>query len=613
MNSMASASAASPARRFLSRLDLILPLLLFALIVGSAVTRQYGESWDELQFYKYADRALQTYVTWPSTGQIALTGNTYDNYGPAYVMIVALGARLLGLVVPWITSDLRHLVYLVTYLIGVWGFYQLCRRWLAAGAALGATLLLATQPLFWGHAFISPKDIPFFTFFVLSLLFGFRMVDGVGSVVVDAGRSRRRGLLIVTALWLIVLLGLLLATPVVRSWIEGSVQAAAAGKSSLISQLARDIHKVDPAVYVERYFVLFVDLQIAFCILSTALMAFLWHRVPGALAFVWTAAPAGILLGLTTSIRVLGPLAGLIVAAYALWKLRRAAIPILITYVLITAMAMYLSWPYLWSDPIGHFVESVRVMAEYPWQGLVLFNGVMYSSTDIPRSYLPVLLGIQLTEPVWLLFAVGLGLALFLAIRGEASARGLLLLASAWFTLPLVLFIATRSPLYDNFRQIIFILPPIFMLAGVVFGRIQRPLFQAVLIALVILPGIIDGVRLHPYEYTYYNRFIGGELGAFRRYELDYWGTSYRAAADYLNEVAPANASIWVEGPAHLIQLYSRPDLKIFSTYEAERSPRYDYIVALTRFNLDEQSFPGAPVVYTIGRDQALFTVIKLP
>ena len=30
----------------------------------------------------------------------------------------------------------------------------------------------------------------------------------------------------------------------------------------------------------------------------------------------------------------------------------------------------------------------------------------------------------------------------------------------------------------------------------------------------MILPGIVDGIRLHPYEYIYYNRFIGGVDGA---------------------------------------------------------------------------------------------------
>jgi hypothetical protein len=133
------------------------------------------------------------------------------------------------------------------------------------------------------------------------------------------------------------------------------------------------------------------------------------------------------------------------------------------------------------------------------------------------------------------------------------------------------------------------------------------------LIALAVLPGIVDGIRLHPYEYIYYNRLVGGVHGAFRNYELDYWGTSYREAAAYLSSTAPANASVWVEGPTHLLQEYTRPDLKIYSTYEAARAEHYDYVVVLTRFNLDLQSYPEASIDHVIEREGALLTVIKKP
>src|SRR5512143_1597003 len=109
--------------------------LAVAFCIGLVTVRQYGESWDELQFFKYADRALEAYSTWPRTGTVPLTGNTYDNYGPAYVMLVALGARLLGFVVPWMASDIRHLLYFVTWLVGIWAFHVIARRWLAPVAA----------------------------------------------------------------------------------------------------------------------------------------------------------------------------------------------------------------------------------------------------------------------------------------------------------------------------------------------------------------------------------------------------------------------------------------------------------------------------------------------
>ncbi len=592
----------------------IIALLTVALLIGIFTVRQYGESWDELQFFKYADRALQAYSTWPRTGTVPLTGNTYDNYGPAYVMLVALGARLLGLVLPWMVSDVRHLMYFITWLVAIWAFYALARRWLTASAAFGGTLLFATQPLFWGHAFISPKDIPFLAFFLLSLEFGFRMVDSFPVVSLAGLTPRaRRVLLALTLGWLALLFAAFLATPLVQAWIDGMVRAAAAGQSNIILLIARDIHKVKPEVYVQRYFVLFLWARSLFFILTAAALAWLWRKVPAAIALLLSVTGAAILLGLTTSIRVLGPFAGLLVAGYALWKRGRQALVPLAIYTVIGVIAMYLTWPYLWPNPLGHLVESVRVMSEYPWNGQVLFNGTFYRSTEIPRSYLPVLLGIQLTEPVWFVFAIGLVVAVYESLRKDVAARVLLILSTVWFVLPFLGFVMTRSPLYDNFRQVFFILPPVFLLTGLALQKIRQPVVQAALIGLLVLPGILVGVQLHPYEYIYYNRFIGGVNGAFRKYELDYWGTSYRAAADDLNRIASPNDTVWVEGPAHLLQLYARPDLKIYSSYEVERADHYDYVVALSRYNLDLTSYPNASVIDRIERDGSILTVIKQP
>jgi hypothetical protein len=587
------------------------PLLVFlaAIILGVLITRQYGESWDELQFYKYSDRALAAYSSWPRTGQIELTGNTYDNYGPAFVMAIQVGAKILQPIFQWSLSDLRHLLYFLTYLGGGWALYALAKRWLSRVPAIGATLLFATQPLFWGHAFISPKDIPFLTFFLLTLEFGLRMVDSLPEFT-----PPRRTLLVLTVLWLVSVFGLFLATPAIHAGIESLVRAAAAGETNIVSSIASDIHKVSPEIYIRKYFVYFLWARSFFFLLSASLLIYFWYRNhPSAFRLLLSVLPAAILLGLATSIRVLGPFAAPFVLYYAFHKHGRQAIPALIVYAVLALFASYLSWPYLWPDPLGHFIESVRVMSAYPWQGRVLFNGADYPSTGLPLSYLPVLLGIQLTEPVWVLFAAGLALTVYGAAQKRAESLALLALTSVWFVLPLIGFILTRSPLYDNFRQIFFILPPVFLMAGVVFGKIKPPALQIALIGLCILPGVVYGARLHPYEYIYYNRFVGGEAGAFRRFELDYWGTSYREAADWLNADAPANATVWVEGPAHLLQLYARPDLKIYSTYEAERADQYEFIVALTRYNLDLQSYPDAQIVHTIERDGSLLTVIKKP
>lgn len=588
-------------------------ILAAVVVIGLAITRHYGESWDERQFFKYADRALQAYASWPRTGSIPITGNTYDNYGPAYVMFTALAARGLAYVLPWSISDLRHLVYFITFAAGMWVFYRLCRRWLGVAAALGATLLLAAQPVIWGHAFISPKDIPFLVFFLLTLHLGLGMVDLFGSRSDLRPAPVTQRLAIITALWMAMLLAGTIATPVVHGQIESLVRSAAAGQTNILSSLASDIRTADPAIYVERFFVWFIRLRFVLFLLVTCIIALLWSRVPNAFRALAALAPAAVVLGLSSSIRVLGPFAALIVAFYAVRQLGRRSLPLLLAYASLALGTMYATWPYLWPDPLGHLVESIQVMSQYPWRGMVLFNGALFPSTALPDSYLPVLLAIQLTEAAWLAALAGAGIAIVGLTRKERSGQAILALAAVWCILPLLGFVLTRSPLYDNFRQVLFVLPPLFMLAGLAFEKVKRLPVQIAIIALAVMPGVIDGLRLHPYEYIYYNRLVGGVQGAFRRFELDYWGTSYREAAAYLAATAPANATVWVEGPTHLLQEYARPDLKIYSTYEPERADHYDYVVALTRFDLDLASYPEAPVEHVIDRQGALLTVIKRP
>jgi len=52
-------------------------------------------------------------------------------------------------------------------------------------------------------------------------------------------------------------------------------------------------------------------------------------------------------------------------------------------------------------------------------------------------------------------------------------------------------------------------------------------------VAALTLP-VIEQVRLHPYQYTYFNSIAGGVAGADERYMLDYWGLSFKEAGEAL-------------------------------------------------------------------------------
>jgi len=588
-------------------------ILLSGLLVGFFTFDQYGESWDEESLQKYAVKSLNAYPTWDQEGVADLTYDDLGNYGPFYVMLVEHITQFLSAYLKNTLSDLRHLIYFITYIAGVLAFYTLAKRWLSEIPAIGATLLFMTQPLLWGHAFINPKDTPFLAFFLLSLVFGFKMMDSIKPISSDPLiPSAKRTLTLLTALWLVSVFSLFFFTQALHNYITSLVISAQSGGTNIITLIAKNITTVSSDVYVQRYFLLFLQARTYYFLLISALLLFIWYRLqPSLLKLLIAVLPSAFLLGLTTSTRILGPFAGLIIVYFALRTKGRQAIPALAIYAVIAMMAMYLTWPYLWMDPVGHFLESLETMSLYPWGGLVLFNGVKYTSSTLPYSYLPVLFAIQLTEPVWALSIVGWVVTIASGVR--SGKRGLVELSLLWFVIPFIGFVIMRLALYDNFRQVLFILPPIFLMAGVAFEKIKNIKWQIALVILCLFPGIAGIVSLHPYEYIYYNRFIGGMDGAQGRFETDYWVTSYREAAGYVNSIAPPNAAIWVEGPAHLFAIFAREDLKIYSWHEADRADRYEYVITTTRYDFDKTSYPEAEIVHRIMRGDALLAVIKKP
>ena len=602
-------------------------LLALSLLIGIFILSNYGESWDELKLYDYAADSMEAYGMWPQQGTIPVTGDRFENYGPFFVMLTRIISKTVTQVFPTIREvDVQHLVYFLSFLAGIWAFYQLAVRWMSRNAAFGATLLFITQPLFWGHAFINPKDIPLLSLFLLTVYLGMRMHDSIFGREADSvfeslsvtwkglPQRTRRLLGAATIFWLASIVLLFGGTPLIHQWFENAVRAAANGEPSLLPLIATRITRVEPEIYVEKFFVLFLRARAFYFLLITGILIWLyWRSFPFALRVLGMILPAGLVLGLAVSIRIFGVWAGVLVAGYILWKSGWQAWLILTTYALVAILTMYLTWPYLWPNPIGHFLETVRIMAQHPWPGSVLFNGATYEANNLPSSYVPTFLAIQLTEPVWVLFLVGLAAAIYDLMKRRTESRELLTLTLAWFIVPLVTFVILRPTLYDNFRQSFFIVPPIFFTAGLAFDLIRKPVLQGALIALVVLPGLLALVRLHPYEYVYYNQFIGGVKGAVDRFELDYWGTSYREAADEANRIAPPNANIWVDGPAHVFNTFARPDFHIYSPQEADRADHYDVVVTLARYNLEKTSFPEAKIVYSVRREGAVFAIIRTP
>ena len=362
---------------------------------------------------------------------------------------------------------------------------------------------------------------------------------------------------------------------------------------------------------------------------------------------------AAFFLGIATSIRVLAPLVGILVAIYFFVgrtgsppNVQRDAIPLhkkllwTLAYAILTVLFMLVSWPYLWESPLKNFFQVFLFMSENPTGLQVLFNGEIYRAFELPRRYLPTLLGITLTEPVWPLFFLGLATAAWEAItsfRKRWSAKTAveskpitnyqLPITDHWllitaFVIPTLYVLLLRPPMYDGFRHFLFILPPVFVVCGlgleVIFQMVKKVgsgstapnWLRAVIFFILILPSIAGAAQLHPYEYTYYNSLVGGTGGAFRVYETDYWLTCYKEAVEQIQPEGRVN--LFVRREPYIAARYASANI-IVRDYRAEFSQiaSDDLVLVNTRTNEDRKTVHDAPTVIEVGRGGATFCVVK--
>lgn len=327
---------------------------------------------------------------------------------------------------------------------------------------------------------------------------------------------------------------------------------------------------------------------------------------------------ASFFLGIATSIRVLGPLAAILVGVYALTKLKKDSLWDLVKtfaiYGVIALLVALATWPYLWLNPLQKFIEVFGFMSANPTHLPVLFGGQIYPADQLPRRYLPVLLAYTLTEPVLPLFFIGLLIA-FLR-KKLITEYWTLLPVFLWFLIPFAYVILRQPPMYDGYRHFLFILPPIFIFAGFAFEKIGDVILsrnaaknlQLIIALLFLIPSIYGVVQLHPYEYAYYNSFIGGVSGAFRKYETEYWLTCYKAAVENFEE---QNVNLFVKREAYIAAYYA-DDINV-RDYRAELGEIQsgDYALVNTRTNEDIKFFRDAPVVLQVGRAGAIFCEVK--
>lgn len=257
----------------------------------------------------------------------------------------------------------------------------------------------------------------------------------------------------------------------------------------------------------------------------------------------------GLLAGAALGIRVLGLLVP-IYAAFALvlygprpWPLSRPRLQFvlrsaaaLLPACAIAYLVMIAAWPWAAQAPLNP-LRALFAFSEYHYTIRTLLSGKIYDMASVPRYYVPLYFLIR----VPLATLVGAALALVFASwpsRAPAARRlprADIALIALTAIFPIACEVITHGPADTGLRHFIFALAPLSVLAGLgldaALDALTRRNRAFGLAAMAAIAGLYlwygsTLVRLHPYEYVYYNALVGGAEGASRRYDMDYWVNS---------------------------------------------------------------------------------------
>jgi hypothetical protein len=281
--------------------------------------------------------------------------------------------------------------------------------------------------------------------------------------------------------------------------------------------------------------------------------------------------------------------------------------------------AMALVWPWSVTEPLNPLraVEYFSHFFEKPWKEM--FDGIAVSVPEMPRQYVPQLFLLKEPEIFLALGIAGTAGALVAAMRRDIAPqwRAIYLLLAFAGVFPIALAVLTKPAMYNGIRHFVFVAPALAVLGGLAGAWIAAALWRSWrpavgLAAVVLLIGLFlpvkEMVRLHPYQYTHFNVIAGGVRAADDHYMLDYWGLSFKQAAQELRArlteglQTPTDGRRWrvaICGPMRPAQVELGPEF--LTTGEAKGA---DFAFTMGEFYCANLT---APVLVEIAREGVVY------
>lgn len=213
---------------------------------------------------------------------------------------------------------------------------------------------------------------------------------------------------------------------------------------------------------------------------------------------------------------------------------------------------------------LGNLTQTVVKTVTHEHSAEVLFFGKWINASSLPWYYTPAWVIISTPITYLILFAIGFAsflIKFFIKPPMAFQEKRDLSAYALWIIIPLAAPIILKTTLFDAWRHHYFIYPfiIIFAVAGLktLFQksiclknawRTIIPVFLSIVIAFDISMTALFMIRNHPFQDIYFNALCGGIKGASGKFELDYWGVSYRNGLEYLLKMDKSDLVITAVG-----------------------------------------------------------------
>jgi len=209
----------------------------------------------------------------------------------------------------------------------------------------------------------------------------------------------------------------------------------------------------------------------------------------------------------------------------ALWKLSFVFLVSIATYVMV--------WPWLWKSPFNNIYEYFRLQLGHSGVPVSIFGQTYIHA---PWWYTPIMF--FSTTPVYVLVFFIIG-SLYIIKKGNKW--DWIFFVNALF--PLIFFSLPGVYRYDGVRLFLASFPFVCLVGArgmqytvQIFHKKLQYFVLSILVLLWLGSVYFSVIRMHPWESSYYNEFVGGVYGAYQLgFESEFWGNAFFGVLPWMN------------------------------------------------------------------------------